>query len=297
MSFACFGQLLADVIAILDQPLQVGSDTRGSVTIVSGGAAANVAAWMGHNGENVSLVSRVGDDVIGRALIDDVIAEKVTPLISLDAHAPTGSVVVLVSADGERSMIPDAGASSLLDETDVEAIPAGAILYLSGYVLLHERTRAAGLTALDRALTSGTPVAVDVASASPIRAVGSRQVRSWLRGVDCILANEDEAHALTGFADPWDAAEDLAHDHRTVVIKRGAHGAIAISDGERTEVPARGGIVVVDTVGAGDAFAAGFLPVWTRATVKDALIAGTTVAARCVSQLGARPTPRQITAS
>jgi len=292
----CMGQLLADVIAILDQPLQHGSDTRGSVTVVSGGAGANVAAWMGHTGADVALISRVGDDVMGRALVADIVAEGVQPLIEMDPHAPTGSVVVLVSVGGERSMIPDAGASTLLGEPELAAIGPCALFYLSGYVLLHERTRAVGLAALRRAHALGARTAVDVASAAPILASGPEQVRSWLEGVDCILANEDEARALTGAADPWTAAELLAKDHHTVVIKRGEHGVLAISDGERAELPAEA-VTVVDTVGAGDSFAGGFLPAWINGTLIDALRAGTAVAARCVSQLGARPTPKQITAT
>lgn len=297
MSIICMGQLLADVIAVLDQPIQYGSDTRGTVTIVSGGAAANVASWMGHQGRDVSLISRVGDDVMGRALIADIEREKVTSRIHMDPHAPTGSVVVLVSTGGERSMIPDVGAGSLMGKEEIEQIDSASLFYLSGYVLLHERTRATGLAAIERARSLGARVAVDVASAAPILTVGPAEVLGWLSGVDCLLANEDEARALTGMADPVKAAERLAEDHHTVVVKRGEHGSIAISDGQSASFPAHPGVVVVDTVGAGDSFAAGFLPVWLEGSLIQALHAGTETAGRCVSQLGARPTPRQITSS
>jgi sugar/nucleoside kinase (ribokinase family) len=194
-------------------------------------------------------------------------------------------------------MIPDAGASSLMDQVELERLTAADLFYLSGYVLLLESTRSVGREAIKRAMDLGIPVAVDVASAAPIIEAGAMSVRSWLHGVDCLLANEDEAHALTGLHDPWAAAQALARAPRTVVVKLGERGAIAIHDGQRHEVPAEQGVVVVDTVGAGDSFAAGFLPAWGRGEITEALRVGTRTAARCVSQLGARPRPHQITAS
>jgi sugar/nucleoside kinase (ribokinase family) len=292
----CMGQLLADVIAVLHEDLHIGSDTSGNVTIVGGGAGSNVAAWMGSEGEEITLVSRVGNDVMGRALIADIEDEGVTTAVSIDDHVPTGSVVVLVTADGERSMIPDAGASARIDTNDIAAIGSCDLFYLSGYLLLHEGSRAVALQALRHAKAGGAKVAVDVASAAPISAIGADLVSTWFNDVDCLLANVDEATALTGENDPWAAARQLQRLVPTAVVKRGKAGAIAISPTEEAELPAQSGVLVIDTVGAGDSFAAGFLPAWSRgAQLADALTAGTTLAARCIAQLGARPTTRRIT--
>jgi ribokinase len=292
----CMGQLLADVIAVLHEDLHIGSDTAGNVTIVSGGAGSNVAAWMGAEGEEITLISRVGNDVMGRALIADIENDGVITAVSIDDHVPTGSVVVLVTADGERSMIPDAGASANLGTSDIAAIQGCDLFYLSGYLLLHEGSRAVAQQALRHAKANGAKVAVDVASAAPILALGREVVSTWFVDVDCLLANEAEATALTGEPDIWAAARALHVLVPTVVIKRGRAGAIALAPGEQADVPAQSGVLVVDTVGAGDSFAAGFLPAWSRgATLTDSLTAGTTLAARCIAQLGARPTTRRIT--
>jgi len=137
---------------------------------------------------------------------------------------------------------------------------------------------------------AGHTTSVDPASAGPIARVGVDQVLGWVADVDLVVANEDEACLLAGTADPLAAGTALATPSRAVVVKLGAGGAAwCRPGGDPVRVPATPADVV-DTTGAGDAFAAGFLPAWRAgADPAEALRAGCGLAARVVARVGARP--------
>ncbi len=289
------GDLMTDVVALAGEPTAVGSDTRSVVRFGGGGAAANTAAWLAATGHPVTFVGRAGDDLLGRAALDELRAGGVDVRATLDAGASTGACVVVVAADGERTMYPDAGANARLcaDDLPVDLLGPGrpAHLHLSGYALLNAGSRAAALAALALARSAGHTVSVDPASAGPIRTVGPRQVVRWVADVQLLLANEDEVCLLADDPDPLVAGSVLAGRCGDVVVKLGAGGAAWFgADGRRARVPAAAA-EVVDTTGAGDCFAAGFLPAWLAGSEPaDALAAGCALAARVVARAGARPT-------
>jgi sugar/nucleoside kinase (ribokinase family) len=210
--------------------------------------------------------------------------------------AVTGSVVVLAGPD-ERTMITDRGAALLLDPADVVAAMAAVHdaghLHLSGYPLLHEGSRAAGLAALAEAARRGLTTSVDAASAAPLRAVGAAAFRGWVRHADLLLCNADEADVLAGPGPAAEQAARLTPDVRNVVVKRGPDGATwADRDGGCWSVrPDR--VPMADPTGAGDAFAAGLLAAWcTGADPAGALAAGAALGAAAVARIGARPWSR-----
>ena len=144
-----------------------------------GGAAANVAAWLADAGEPVALIARAGDDVAGRGAVAELAGAGV------DAHVVRGRrrgrpgpASWSSSADGERTMLPDRGANVALAPEDVPAslFARGGHLHLSGYALLDDGPRAAGLCALDHAREAGMTISVDPASAAPLRATGVERV-------------------------------------------------------------------------------------------------------------------------
>ncbi len=287
------GDLMTDVVALASGPMTRGSDTRARVRFGGGGSAANTASWLATTGVPVTFVGRAGDDLLGRAAVAELQALGVHLRVALDPDRPTGACVVVVTPDGERSMFPDAGANAGLSPQDLPAdlFVAGHHLHLSGYSLLTEGSRTAALAALARARNAEMTVSVDPASVGPLRAVGVDQVLGWLDGVDLLLANEDEACLLAGLPDPLAAGRALTERFPEVVVKLGADGAAwcGRDAGAPVVVPAVP-VDVVDTTGAGDAFAAGFLPAdLAGATPAEALAAGCAVAARVVVQPGARP--------
>lgn len=277
------GDLMVDVVAAADEPLAYGSDAAAHVRWSGGGGGANVAAWLAELGSDVVLVSRVGDDLAGRGAVEELRAAGVDVRAAVDPARPTGTCVVVVTPDGERTMLPDRGANDALAAADLPGIllARGGHLHLSGYVLLHEGSRAAGLDVLARARAAGMTVSVDPASAAPLQACP--EFLGWVRGVDTLLPNRDELAAL---GDLSLVAENVAE----VVVKLGADGALW-TDGIAEERAPAPRVKVVDTTGAGDAFAAGWLAARRSGTgsIAEALAAGCAAGAAAVQRAGARP--------
>jgi ribokinase len=236
----------------------------------------------------------VGADPLGDVAVAALAG--VALAVERDPERPTGTCIVLVHPGGERTMIPDAGAN---DALELAELPAGEHLHLTGYGLLRRGSRPAMLRALELARERGMTVSVDPSSAAPLAAEPAFLDR--IAGAALLLPNADEARVLTGEPDPERAARALARRVRSssasrrgtadsaVVVTLGAEGALW-SDGERVlRAPAVAGHVV-DTTGAGDAFAAGLLAARAGgAEPAEQLAAGCELAARAVGVRGARP--------
>ncbi|HEY6762843.1 MAG TPA: PfkB family carbohydrate kinase [Baekduia sp.] len=296
MTVVAVGDLMVDVVAAAAGPLAHASDTDARVRWTGGGAAANVAAWLADQHVGVALVARAGDDVAGRGAVAQLREAGVDVHVALDGDRATGTCVVVIGADGERTMLPDRGANLALapDDLPAQLFGAGDHLHLSGYVLLHDGPRAAGLCALDHAREAGMTISIDPASAAPLRAAGVDRVLAWIAGAGTLLPNLDEARALTGRDDPEEAARALvaAADAGEVVVTLGAGGALWTdgTDVVRVPAPALGTGGVVDTTGAGDAFAAGRIAARRAGRgPEDALRAGCALGATAVGRAGARP--------
>ena len=204
----------------------------------------------------MTLIGRVGDDVAGRAAAEALRAEGVDVRLAVDPARATGTCVVLVEPGGERTMLPDAGANAALEPAP---LPGGAThLHVAGYALLHPGSRPAARAMLAAALAAGLTVSVDPSSAAPLARAGPDAFLAWIAGAELLLPNRDEAAALSGRADPAEAARALAAHAREVVVKLGADGALWTDGGALVRVPAAP-VAGADTTGAGDAFAAGLL--------------------------------------
>jgi ribokinase len=279
------GDLVTDVVAVLSATLEAGSDTPAQVRVGPGGQGANTAAWLAETDTPVTLVSAVGNDHPGE--------QRRSELSGVDLEvrgvpgARTGTVVVL-SHDGDRTMVSDRGAAADLRADDIDValshFPDTTHLHLSGYVLLGHGSREAGRHALATARARGLSTSVDAASAAPLRAAGGRFL-DWVAGTDLLLANADEAQVLGG-----DVPAALTAAANTVVVKHGAAGARWTgADGTTVQVDPVP-VIVVDPTGAGDAFAAGLLGAWLDgADPASALSAGARLGARAVGLVGARP--------
>jgi ribokinase len=285
MSLVVAGDVMCDVVAALPGPLAHGSDTPAPIALHGGGSAANVAAWAAAAGAEVTLVARVGDDELGRAAMAALRAGGVRTDVATDPERVTGTCIVLVHPGGERTMIPDAGAN---DALAIGALPAGRHLHVPGYALLRPGSRAAARAALAQARERGMTVSVDPSSSAPLVQVGPAAFLGWVEDADLLLPNAEEARVLTGEADPEAAARALAGS-REVVVTLGADGALWTDGREVVRAPAEPA-EVVDTTGAGDAFAAGLLAArLAGAAPAAALAAGCRLAARAVASVGARP--------
>jgi sugar/nucleoside kinase (ribokinase family) len=287
------GDLMVDVIASMSVPLARDSDTPSTVTTHGGGSAANVAAWLAALGVRTTFVGCVGDDALGRAGLAAMSDAGIdVSRLVVDNTVETGTCVVLVEPGGRRSMLPDPGANDKLVPGDLvgSLFRAGRHLHLSGYTLLRDGSRDAGLVAVTRALEVGMTVSVDPSSAALLDAVGAPAFLQWTQGTSLLLPNADEALALTRSSTVTEAAAELATSYGEVVVTLGEHGALWQNGFITATAPAERSADVVDTTGAGDAFAAGFLASWLlHPEPETALASGNRLAARAIGKVGARP--------
>jgi ribokinase len=291
MTVVVIGDLMTDVVAWASGPLAHASDSPSQITTHPGGGGANVAARLAGLGVPTLLVARAGDDLAGRSALAQLRAEGVETHVAIDPVRATGTVVVIVEPTGERTMLPDRAANAALAPADlpVDELRAASHLHLSGYTLLDPGSRAAGLVALEHAREAGVSVSVDPASAAPIAAAGPRAFLDWVANADMLLPNLEEAVVLTGARKPEAAAWGLARGGRDVVITLGASGALW-SDGEQVvRAAAADAPAPVDSTGAGDAFAAGWLAARLGGDEPaEALAAANEYAASTLRQAGAR---------
>lgn len=284
------GDVMVDVVVRPSGPIAHGTDTASRIVMRPGGAAGNVAAWLGELGCPVVLAGCVGDDPAGALARAAALAGGVVPELVVDPQAPTGTCVVLVDATGERTMLPDAGANDHLSPVDLP--PDAGHLHVCGYALIRAGSRPAARAALDAAIGAGVPTSVDPSSAGPLAALGAPAFRDLVQGVDTLLVTRDEGEVLCGTRDPGGIAASLLRDHARVVVKRGPDGASCFArGGRRVDVPAAPPPgPVVDTTGAGDAFCAAWLDARRRdMSPSDALAGACALAARVTTREGARP--------
>lgn len=272
MVVCALGDLLLDVIVRLDTPLQPGDDVTAVTRAGAGGQAANVAAWAVELGARARLVSKRADDGAGRLAAGEL-AERGVEVLGPVVAGRSGVVVSLVTADGERTMASDRGVAPDLGPEELEPgwFEGCDCLHLSGYSLLREPVARAAQSAARTARAGGARVSVDLSSWRAIRDFGPGRFRARLDELapDVVFANERERDILGGRlpAPTW-------------VLKRGAAGCVVGFGSERVELSAASA-EVVDSTGAGDALAAGFLVGGPEL--------GLQAAARCLAKLGAMP--------
>jgi sugar/nucleoside kinase (ribokinase family) len=289
----CIGDVMLDVItkiAVMPDKIHYGSDTPSKISTHGGGAAGNVASWLTRTDARSTIVGHVGDDAAGSALMSEFDALGVHHENLMVDKGSSGVVVVLVDPTGERTMFPDNGANSGLHIGDLPDLAGYDAVYLSGYSPLDPLSRPGVLEMIEKIKSVGLPIYFDPASVGAMMEVSLDEVKSWIRSMDVILLNEEEAIYLTGETDPEKALESLLIDCETVVIKRGSQGAIGKTRGSILVTVPAALTEVVDTTGAGDSFAAGFIAQYAiTKNMQHSLEAGAVVAARCVAIVGARP--------
>ena len=273
----------------------------GNARETSGGSAANSMAGIAAMGGRAAFIGQIADDQLGDIFRHDMQALGVqfdTPALPCSDGSgyrgpPTGRCLILVTPDAQRTMNTAPGASHLLspEALDEALIASAAILYLEGYLFGPELPRRAMMRAIDIAHGAGREIAFTLSESVCI--AGRREAFTEMidrGGVDLLFANEHEALQLTGASALGGALAMLADKVPTLVITRGAAGAMALDRGEGIDVPAVPVSKIVDTTGAGDLFAAGFLVARARGhDLAKCLETGAIAAAEIISHFGARP--------
>lgn len=307
------GNAVVDVIASCDEALiEELQLNRGGMTLidearadelyeamppareVSGGSAANTLAGLATLGLQCAFIGQVADDQLGEVFRHDMRATGIdfdTP--ARDGEPATGRVLIFVTPDGERTMNTFLGAGQYLPASalDEELIASGAILYLEGYLWDPEEPRRAMRRAIEVARNAGRKIAFTASESFVIERHGDDFRRMIEDGViDILFVNEHELATLTG-EDDFEAGVAQVKDKVPVLVAtRSEKGAIAIAHGERAEVEAEPVEKVVDTTGAGDQFAAGFLSGYVKGEpLQSCLRRGAIAAAEVISHYGPRP--------
>jgi sugar/nucleoside kinase (ribokinase family) len=266
----------------------------GTAREISGGSAANSMAGAAALGLSAAFVGQVADDQLGAIFAHDMRALGVrfeTP--PLKSPPPTGRCLILVTPDGQRTMntCPAASHELTVAALDPELVRSATITFLEGYLWGPERPRAAMLEAARIAHSANRTVAFTL---SESLCIGDRRegVLGMIEAglVDVLFGNEHEIRHLTGCSSIEDCIASLSPKVETLVITLGADGALASERGQVSQIAAAPASQVVDTTGAGDLFAAGFLAARCRErSVRDSLHAGAIAAAEVISHFGARP--------
>ena len=259
---------------------------------ISGGSAANTVAGMAAMGAKTLFVGRVADDQLGRVFAHDIRATGVdfaTPAST--GGAPTGRCLIVVTPDGDRTMNTFLGACQELSEADLDAdMVAGAeILYLEGYLWDPPAPRAAMRKAIAVARANNRKVAMTLSDVFCVEGHRADFKALLAEHVDLVFGNEHEVCALYQ-TDLDSAMAELARHSATTVITRSAAGAIVIEGGRHHVVPAEPAARVLDTTGAGDLFAGGFMAAMVEGrSLPDCARVGCIAAAEVISHYGARP--------
>jgi ribokinase len=261
-SICTIGDLILDVVVLPDAPLAADADTPATIRFTAGGQAANVAAWAGALGARSRLICARGNDVSSELAAAEL-ARHGVEICGPVLEGRGGVVVSVRDAHNQRTMASDRGVASRLraSELDPSWVRSCDVLHVSGYCLLREPMAAAAIKAAGLARR----VTVDLASAHDIEMIGAELFTVRLRalGPELAFATESERAAVPDFDTNW-------------VIKHGAQGA-SFPEG-RYPAPA---VAAIDTTGAGDALAAGYLVSGAELAIE--------VAARCVGLVGAMP--------
>lgn len=266
----------------------------GTAREISGGSAANSMASAASLGLDVAFVGQIADDQLGDIFSHDMVALGVRfetrPLVS---PPPTGRCLIIVTPDGQRTMNTCPGASHELvpEALDEELIASAKILMLEGYLWGPELPRRTLVRAIEIARTAAPEVAFTLSES--VCLPGRREALVEIigsGGVDLLFMNDHEATQLTGEHDLGQALAMLSSKVGTLVVTRGAKGAVGVKAGAQVEIAPVPIERVVDTTGAGDLFAAGFLAARCRGRdLRGCLETGAICAAEIISHFGARP--------
>ena len=277
------GDLIEDVVVWLNGELNIGSDTDSVIVRTRGGSAANVAMFGALNGTPSRFIGQVGNDNLGEQLCASLRESGVD--VCTVAEGRTGSIVVIVQPNGERTFLTDRGVASDLSVFDASHLAGISVVHVPTYSLTLDPLATTAVQYMRAARAAGALISIDASSTAVLRDYGVDRYSDLIASIapDVFLCNNDEAELLN-----IDSAHPMSGADLTV-IKRGALPVAAITAaGAVTEVATPPVANIVDTTGAGDAFAAGFLPAYSSTrNIADAITHGNSIAARVLRSPGA----------
>lgn len=235
---------------------QTISKTLEIPSIVSGGSACNTIVGIGKLGGHARFIGKRGNDDMGMVFEKDLLKSNVEPML-FTSPSPTGRVLSIITPDAQRSMFTYLGASSeiLPDELEPRCFVDAAIVHVEGYLLFNPDLIR---RSLEVSKNAGALVSLDLASFTIVEE-SKGLLEELVKDVDILIANEDEARAFTGYTDEIDAVKALSEKADIAVLKVGKRGSFIANKGEIVCIDPKGTGRAIDTTGAGDLWASGFL--------------------------------------
>jgi sugar/nucleoside kinase (ribokinase family) len=278
------GDVMQDILISHKEKIAFGSDTQANIKMQGGGSATNAAVWASTLNTEVGLVARIGDDNAGKIILEELNRPNLNLNLVKTENVSSGSCAILIDATGERTMFPDPGANIFLTSQDVpkEWFKQAEIIHISAYSLLRKNTKNAIGEIIEIAKDNGLKTSVDVASSQPLIDNDGFNALKELAPWDYLFANKDEAEVLGDITKIKSLSKNL-------ILKQGSKESLWITDNtEIKDIPDK--VEVVDLIGAGDAFAAGFLvSVISKDKPQITLKKANQLGAKAVSISGARP--------
>ncbi|MFW5908108.1 MAG: adenosine kinase [Desulfosalsimonas sp.] len=276
-TIVCVGSALVDILANEDDSfLEAAGAPKGSMTLVEeqyidelvskatsppvticGGSACNTAAGIGMLGGSARFVGKRGKDRLGDIFEQELIRHSIEPYL-FNTQTPTGRVLSVVTPDAQRTMFTCLGAAAEMtpEEIKPECFKDAGIVHVEGYLLFNRDLMDAVLKA---AKASGAKISLDLASFNVVEESRDLLNRIVSDYIDILIANEDEALAYSGIKDEEKSLEAMASDSEIAVLKLGPRGSIIKGFGETSRIDRMGDGSALDTTGAGDLWAGGFL--------------------------------------
>ena len=255
---------------------------------ISGGSVANSIVGLSQLGNDVGFIGKVNDDDLGQKYEDGLKKEKVNFLYSKkDEPIPTGTCLILITPDSERTMCTFLGTAGKVNDEDVDSdlIKKAEITFLEGYLWDEGEPK----KAFDKAILSSNKVAMSLSDLFCVERHKTQFLELAKNKVDIIFANEQEILSLTESKSFDEAINYVKNLNKNFIITRGEKGAIALDKGEIVECGTKKNLNIVDLTGAGDLFAAGYLHgVINNLTMKESLIKGTELSSKIIQKIGAR---------
>jgi len=255
---------------------------------ISGGSVANSIVGLSQLGNKVGFIGKVKNDDLGQKYEDGLNKVNVNYLYSKkDEPIPTGSCLILITPDSERTMCTFLGTAGKINDNDIDAeiVKSAEITFLEGYLWDEGEPK----KAFDKAINNSNKTAMSLSDLFCVERHKKQFLYLVKNKLDIVFANEQEILSLINTKSFKEIISFSKNLSKEIIITRGDKGAIAIKNNEIFECPAKNNLKITDLTGAGDLFAAGYLHgVINKMTVKDSLIKGTELSSKIIQKIGAR---------
>ena len=255
---------------------------------ISGGSVANSIVGLSQLGNNVGFIGKIKNDDLGQKYEDGLKKENVNYLYSKkDEPIPTGSCLILITPDSERTMCTFLGTAGKINDSDIDAeiIKSAEITLLEGYLWDEGEPK----KAFNKAINNSNKVAMSLSDLFCVERHKNQFLELVRNKLDIVFANEQEILSLLDSKSFNDVISFSKNLNKNIIITRGDKGAISINNDEIIECPAEKNLKITDLTGAGDLFAAGYLHGYiNKLSTKDCLIKGTKLSSKIIQKIGAR---------